>query len=159
MCLLLGHEVLLYAYSPVLFPNVLKREFIAGAIIFTVIAILSVLSYFGFKSRIPLASLLLQVTMDVSKHHKSVYVVAFTALLVQACLSVWACLHSCVEFLTNLPQLVHVHCDRHVRLSVTISVRVTLFNFPLATRNTHQAIHVRILIFATPSSTHVFRSL
>jgi hypothetical protein len=61
---------------------------VAGAIIFTVIAILSVLSYFGFKSRIPLAALLLQVVMDVSKHHLSVYVVAFTALFVQAALSV-----------------------------------------------------------------------
>ena len=60
----------------------------AGAIIFTLIALFSVLSYFGYRSRIPLASLLLQVIMDVSKHHMSVYVVAFTALLLQAALSV-----------------------------------------------------------------------
>lgn len=64
-------------------------KYYSGAIIFTVIAIVSVLSYFGFKSRIPLAALLLQVVMDVSKHHLSVYVVAFTALFVQAALSVW----------------------------------------------------------------------
>lgn len=60
----------------------------AGAIIFTIIAVLSVLSYFGFRSRIPLASLLLQVVMDVSKHHTSVYAVAFAALFIQAVLSV-----------------------------------------------------------------------
>ncbi|KAG2342453.1 hypothetical protein BDR05DRAFT_948839 [Suillus weaverae] len=36
--------------------------------------------------RIPLASLLLQVVMDVSEHHKSIYVVAFIALTLQAAL-------------------------------------------------------------------------
>jgi hypothetical protein len=60
----------------------------AGAIIFTIIALLSILSYIGFRSRIPLASLLLQVVMDISKHHKSVYGVAFITLLLQASLSV-----------------------------------------------------------------------
>ncbi|KAJ7262170.1 plasma-membrane choline transporter-domain-containing protein [Mycena haematopus] len=64
-------------------------KYYSGAIIFTIIALFSVLSYYGFKSRIPLASLLLQVVMDVSKHHKSVYVVAFTALLFQALLAIW----------------------------------------------------------------------
>ncbi|KAI0769458.1 DUF580-domain-containing protein [Trametes elegans] len=61
----------------------------SGAIIFTVIAILSVLAYWGYRSRIPLASLLLQVVMDVTKHHPSVYFVAFIALILQAALSVW----------------------------------------------------------------------
>lgn len=61
----------------------------SGAIIFTIIALFSIFAYFGFRSRIPLASLLLQVVMDVSKHHKSVYVVAFIALILQATLSVW----------------------------------------------------------------------
>ncbi|KAG1771704.1 plasma-membrane choline transporter-domain-containing protein [Suillus occidentalis] len=61
----------------------------SGAIIFTIIALFSIFAYFGFRSRIPLASLLLQVVMDVSKHHKSVYVVAFIALILQAALSVW----------------------------------------------------------------------
>ncbi|KAG6880333.1 hypothetical protein C0992_011083 [Termitomyces sp. T32_za158] len=60
----------------------------AGAIIFTVFALFAILSYFGFRSRIPLASLLLQVVMDVSKHHISVYLVAFVALLLQAALAV-----------------------------------------------------------------------
>ncbi|ESK97172.1 integral to plasma membrane protein [Moniliophthora roreri MCA 2997] len=64
-------------------------KYYSGAIIFTVIAILSVLSYWGYRSRIPLASLLLQVVMDVSKHHKSVYVVVFISLVLQAALSVW----------------------------------------------------------------------
>ncbi|CAL1707153.1 unnamed protein product [Somion occarium] len=61
----------------------------SGAIIFTIIALISVLAYFGYRSRIPLASLLLQIVMDVAKHHKSVYVVAFLALLLQGALSVW----------------------------------------------------------------------
>ncbi|KNZ80543.1 Protein PNS1 [Termitomyces sp. J132] len=61
----------------------------SGAIIFTVFALLAIFSYFSFRSRIPLASLLLQVVMDVSKHHKSVYFVAFVALLMQAALAVW----------------------------------------------------------------------
>ena len=63
-------------------------HFPAGAIIFTVIALLSILSYAGFRSRIPLASLLMQVVMDISNHHKSVYVVALITLLLQASLSV-----------------------------------------------------------------------
>lgn len=61
----------------------------AGAIIFTVIALFSLLAYFGYRARIPLATLFLQVTLDVSKHHLSVYVVAFMALGIQAALSVW----------------------------------------------------------------------
>ncbi|KAI0745667.1 plasma-membrane choline transporter-domain-containing protein [Earliella scabrosa] len=64
-------------------------KYYSGAIIFTIIALLSVLAYWGYRSRIPLASLLLQVTMDVTKHHTSVYVVAFTSLILQAALSVW----------------------------------------------------------------------
>jgi hypothetical protein len=64
-------------------------KYYSGAIIFTIIALFSIFSYWGYRSRIPLASLLLQVIMDVSKHHISVYVVAFTALFLQAALSVW----------------------------------------------------------------------
>ena len=63
---------------------------LAAAIIFTIIALFSVFTYFVFRSRIPLASLLLQVVMDVSKHHKSVFAVAFAALFLQAGLSVYA---------------------------------------------------------------------
>ncbi|PCH43440.1 DUF580-domain-containing protein [Wolfiporia cocos MD-104 SS10] len=61
----------------------------SGAIIFTAIALLSIFAYFGYRSRIPLASLLLQVVMDVAKHHWSVYTVAFIALIVQSAFSVW----------------------------------------------------------------------
>ncbi|KAJ7680327.1 plasma-membrane choline transporter-domain-containing protein [Mycena polygramma] len=64
-------------------------KYYSGAIIFTIIALFSILSYYGFRSRIPLASLLLQVVMDVSKHHKSVYIVAFGALFLQALLAIW----------------------------------------------------------------------
>ncbi|KAJ7581593.1 plasma-membrane choline transporter-domain-containing protein [Mycena floridula] len=63
-------------------------KYYSGALIFTLIAIFSVISYFGFRSRISLASLLLQVVLDVSKHHISVYVVAFTALFLQTGLAV-----------------------------------------------------------------------
>jgi hypothetical protein len=83
----LDYKVLLWATVSPFEPYSQINGRIAGAIIFTIIAVLSVLSYFGFKSRIPLAALLLQVTVDVSKHHKSVYVVAFIALITQACLS------------------------------------------------------------------------
>jgi len=61
----------------------------AGAIIFTVIALFSLLAYFGYRSRIPLATLFLQVTMDIAKHHISVYVVGFVALALQSGMSVW----------------------------------------------------------------------
>ncbi|KXN90606.1 Protein PNS1 [Leucoagaricus sp. SymC.cos] len=64
-------------------------RYYSGAIIFTVIALLSILAYWGYRSRIPLAALLLQVIMDVSKHHLSVYAVAFTALILQAAFGVW----------------------------------------------------------------------
>lgn len=64
-------------------------KYYSGAIVFTVIALFSVLAYWGYRSRIPLASLLLQVVMDVTKHHPSVYFVAFTSLILQTALSVW----------------------------------------------------------------------
>ncbi|KAF8518950.1 plasma-membrane choline transporter-domain-containing protein [Hysterangium stoloniferum] len=64
-------------------------KYYSGAIIFTIIALFSLLAYYGYRSRIPLASLILQVTMDIAKHHMSVYVVGFVALVLQAALSVW----------------------------------------------------------------------
>ncbi|KAI0369721.1 DUF580-domain-containing protein [Pilatotrama ljubarskyi] len=64
-------------------------KYYSGAIVFTVIALISILAYWGYRARIPLAALLLQVVMDVTKHHPSVYVVAFIALVLQAALSVW----------------------------------------------------------------------
>jgi hypothetical protein len=91
----------------------------AGAIIFTVISLLSILSYVGFRSRIPLASLLLQIVMDISKHHKSVYVVAMTTLLLQASLSVYVRLDLFSGHTSQLAssQLVLVHRYRYVRVN------------------------------------------
>jgi hypothetical protein len=60
-----------------------------AAIIFTIIAVISVFAYFGYRARIPLATILLQTVMDIAKHHPSVYVVAFVALITQAAVSVW----------------------------------------------------------------------
>ncbi|KAG8949783.1 putative choline transporter, neither null mutation nor overexpression affects choline transport [Tulasnella sp. 424] len=64
-------------------------KYYSGAIIFTIIAIFSILAFYGFWSRIPLATMLLQVTMDVANHHKSVYFVAICGLIAQAGLAVW----------------------------------------------------------------------
>lgn len=87
--LLLDYQILLYVVPSFLLLIILRwRLDTAGAIIFTIIALFSFLSYFGFRSRIPLASLLLQVIMDISKHHTSVYAVAFSFLVLQATLSV-----------------------------------------------------------------------
>jgi len=64
----------------------IKLIYIA-AILMTVIALFSVLAYWGYRSRIPLASLLLQVVIDVSNHHKVVYLIGFISLILQAGLS------------------------------------------------------------------------
>lgn len=69
--------------------SITAQHFSAGAIVFGIIALFSVLSYFGFRSRIPFAALLLQVVVDVSKHHKSVYAVAFIGLLIQSALNMY----------------------------------------------------------------------
>ncbi|KAI0696716.1 DUF580-domain-containing protein [Cytidiella melzeri] len=66
----------------------IEKVYIA-AIIFTIIAVISIFAYFGYRARIPLATVLLQTVMDIAKHHPSVYVVAFIALVVQAAVSVW----------------------------------------------------------------------
>ncbi|KAK1924435.1 integral to plasma membrane protein [Papiliotrema laurentii] len=61
----------------------------SGAIIFTVIALLSVFFYWTMRKRIPLARLLLQTTIDITKHHPSVYLVVFLGLILQTAISVW----------------------------------------------------------------------
>ena len=54
------------------------------------------------RSRIPLAALLLQTVMDITKEHKSVYLVAFLTMLVQAILSVYvSCASDAITQLTN----------------------------------------------------------
>jgi hypothetical protein len=88
--------------------------FLAAAIIFTIIALFSIFTYFAFRSRIPLASLLLQVVMDVSKHHKSVFAVAFAACSSRL---VFRCMFNLGVFpdVSDLPfQLVHIHCHCYV---------------------------------------------
>ncbi|KAJ7783184.1 plasma-membrane choline transporter-domain-containing protein [Mycena metata] len=86
-------SILLNVYAPAIRVYYWLTKYYCGC--FTIIALFSILSYFGFKSRIPLASLLLQVVIDVSKHHLSVYVVAFTALLIQALLAVSVQINCC----------------------------------------------------------------
>ncbi|KAJ9106065.1 hypothetical protein QFC20_004127 [Naganishia adeliensis] len=61
----------------------------SGAIIFLIIAIISVLSYWFMRKRIPLARILFQTTVDVSKHHPSVYFVTVLGLVVQTAWNVW----------------------------------------------------------------------
>jgi Plasma-membrane choline transporter len=89
MCLLLDNEVLLYVHDSTTKDSVSQVFRLAGAVIFTVIALFSVLAYFGYRERIPLATLFLRITMDIAKNHTSVYVVGFGALIIQAALSVW----------------------------------------------------------------------
>ena len=61
----------------------------SGAIILLVIGILQVVFYFGMRRRIPLASLFLKIVIDIAKHHKSVYVASFIALIIQTAWSVF----------------------------------------------------------------------
>jgi hypothetical protein len=145
--LLLDHKILL---SVLLFhlPPADAYQSTAGAIIFTIIAIFSVFSYFGYRSLIPFASLVLQVVMDISKHHKSVYVVAFTALFVQAALAV--CVFSVGRFslLSSLLQMVRVYGYGDVRLTVTHSNKTSLTRFILQLRQVHarQSLSVTSLL-------------
>lgn len=55
----------------------------SGAIIFLVIAVLSVVFYWFMRKRIPFAKMLLQTTIDLTKHHPSVYAVVIIGLIVQ----------------------------------------------------------------------------
>lgn len=61
----------------------------SGAIIFTVIALLSVFFYWSMRKRIPLARILLQTTIDITKHHPVVYLIALIGLVVQTAVNVW----------------------------------------------------------------------
>ncbi|KAI6040322.1 plasma-membrane choline transporter-domain-containing protein [Pisolithus marmoratus] len=94
------HITLVLAIAANMYVTILS---LPAAVIFTIIAVFSVLAYFGFRSRIPLASLLLQVVMDISKHHLSTYFVAFSALLLQAALSVWFVFTSIAIYTTWTP--------------------------------------------------------
>jgi hypothetical protein len=102
----------------------------SGAVIFLVIALLSIFFYWSMRKRyvlrfsqisqrplifgrIPLAKLLLQVTIDITKHHPSVYLVVLIGLVVQAALSVWytfTCIAIYVKWTPGSPcELVYDH--------------------------------------------------
>lgn len=87
MHFLLDYQILLYVF--LVSVGIPFNSDSAAAIIFTVIAIFSLLAYFVSRPRIPLASQLLQVVIDISKLYKSVFAVAFAALFLQAALSVY----------------------------------------------------------------------
>lgn len=61
----------------------------SAAIVFTIFAVLSVISYFFMRSRIPLTRLLLKTSIDASKVHPSVYVWALIGLIVQTAFGIW----------------------------------------------------------------------
>lgn len=103
MCLLLDNKVLLYVYKCCAIQVCLIFFCLAGAIIFTVIALFSILAYFGYRERIPLATLFLQITLDIAKHHTSVYVVGFGALIIQAGLSVWFTFTTIATYVFTMP--------------------------------------------------------
>ncbi|EIW70886.1 hypothetical protein TREMEDRAFT_29308 [Tremella mesenterica DSM 1558] len=67
----------------------LTPHYWSGAIIFLVIAILSVVYYWAMRRRIPFAKMLLQTTIDITKHHPSVYVVVLLGLILQTAWSFW----------------------------------------------------------------------
>jgi len=64
-------------------------DYSPGAIGFTVMALLALFSYFGFKDHMKFSTVLLQAVIDMPKHNTSVLVVVLVALVVQVGLSVW----------------------------------------------------------------------
>ncbi|RSH94165.1 Protein pns1 [Saitozyma podzolica] len=61
----------------------------SGAVIFLVIAVLSVLFYWTLRKRVPLAKLLIQTTIDITRHHPVVYLIALVGLVFQRAWSIW----------------------------------------------------------------------
>lgn len=61
----------------------------SAAIIFTIFAVLSIVSYFFMRSRIPLTRLLLKTAIDGTRVHPSVYFWALLGLVVQTLFSIW----------------------------------------------------------------------
>ncbi|RSH83658.1 Protein pns1 [Saitozyma podzolica] len=61
----------------------------SGAVIFLVIAVLSVLFYWTLRKRVPLAKLLIQTTIDITRHHPVVYLIALIGLVFQRAWSIW----------------------------------------------------------------------
>ncbi|RSH85379.1 Protein pns1 [Saitozyma podzolica] len=61
----------------------------SGAVIFLVIAVLSVLFYWTLRKKVPLAKLLIQTTIDITRHHPVVYLIALIGLVFQRAWSIW----------------------------------------------------------------------
>lgn len=61
----------------------------SAAIMATIFAVLSVVSYFFMRKRIPLTRLLLKTTIDATKVYPSVYLWALIGLVVQTLFSIW----------------------------------------------------------------------
>ncbi|KDN47140.1 DUF580-domain-containing protein [Tilletiaria anomala UBC 951] len=65
------------------------RGFTSAAIIFTIFSVISIVSYFFIRKRIPLAKLMLRTIIRASNEYKSTYIVALLGLVVQTAFSVW----------------------------------------------------------------------
>lgn len=65
------------------------QKFYSAAIIFTIFAVLSILSYFFLRSRIPLTRLLLKMVIEATKAYPSVFVWALVGLVFQTFFSIW----------------------------------------------------------------------
>jgi hypothetical protein len=65
-------------------------KYYSAAIVFIVFVIIFAFVYMGYRRRVPMAAMFLQVVIDIAKHHKfGVYGTAVIAILAQAGLGVW----------------------------------------------------------------------
>lgn len=65
------------------------ERYYSGAIIFTLLALLAVFSYFGMRRRIPFSKQILLFVLRIAKAHPSVYVLALLGTFIQAAYCVW----------------------------------------------------------------------
>ncbi|KAI5476925.1 hypothetical protein MNV49_007026 [Pseudohyphozyma bogoriensis] len=82
---LLLSVVLSVAYAVYLW----TQKYWSGAIIFTIFAVISVISYFPMRRRIPFSREVLVFVLKIAKHHPSVYVLALVGTILQAVYSVY----------------------------------------------------------------------
>ncbi|PVF93253.1 DUF580-domain-containing protein [Serendipita vermifera] len=65
-------------------------KYYSAAIVFVVFVIIFAFVYMGYRKRVPMAAMFLQVVIDIAKHHKmGVYGTAIITILAQAGLGVW----------------------------------------------------------------------
>ncbi|KAG8833344.1 putative choline transporter, neither null mutation nor overexpression affects choline transport [Serendipita sp. 400] len=65
-------------------------KYYSGAIIFVVFVILFAFVYLGYRKRVPMAAMFLNIVLDIAKHHKmGVYGTAIIAIIVQAGVGIW----------------------------------------------------------------------